>query len=230
MANREAFIKTAIKYLSQIDPGNQSVPIIEKSLREMSKSQFEAYIEMLRNGVSETPDLDKPREILPIVLRDSRTSKITIKGNFDLAKRWGHNFFERVWMIDQTSGMRYMTNVPYTIMHLPIVRQAQTLEKKIAVADSTTKLDSRTGQTSDATKGASLSSPELQTLLSQGRTAVAMELMKFRGGDDRAYRRMSKDLADSGTFYQSAYNEPTRAKSADVASIYLKAMHLDNDL
>lgn len=230
MANREAFIKTAVKYLSQIDPGNPSVAIIEQSLRSMSKSQFESYIEMLRNGVSEKPDLDKPRELLPIVLRDGRTSKITIKGNFALAEKWGHNFFEKVWMVDQASGVRYLTNQPYAIMFLPVVRQAQTLEKKIAVADGTTRLDSRTGQISDTAKGASLSSPELQTLLSQGRVAVASELMKFRGGDDKAYRKMAKDLTDTGTFYQASYNDPTRAKSADVTSIYLKAMHLDNDL
>ena len=57
-----------------------------------------------------------------------------------------------------------------------------------------------------------------------------VELMKFRGGDNIAYRTMYDSLLKTGKFRMDAYKEPTRPKSADVANIYLKASHIDNDL
>lgn len=228
--NKEAFIQSIVSDLNAIDPNNPSIKIIADSIRSMNKEQFENYIQALENGVSDTPDYSKPREFVPLVLRNDGKSKITIEGNIALAKKWGYDFFQRVWMVDPITRQQYLTNFPYMIVDAPVMRQAQTLEKKIAVADGTTRLDTRTNQISDSAKGASLSSPELQSLLSQGRKAVAIELMKFRGGDDKAYRTMASSLLETGTFYQSSYQHPTRAKSTDITNIYLKAMHLDNDL
>lgn len=59
MSNRQAFIQTAVKMLKEIDPKNKSIDIWADTVTKMTKAQFEDYIERLRNGASETPDLDK---------------------------------------------------------------------------------------------------------------------------------------------------------------------------
>lgn len=228
--NKEAFIKTAVARLNEIDPGNPSIKALEDSLRKLNSEQFEYYIACLRNGVSEQPSLDHRREILPIVVPVMSKTKISTERNMALLKKYNYEFFERIWFVDPTTKVRYLSNVPYITLELPVVRQAQTLEKKIAVSDSTTHLDDRTDQISDVSKGASFSGPELQSLLSQGYEKTALELMKYRGGDDNAFRKMTKDIVENGTFLQDSYQIQTRAKSADVAAIYLKACHFSTDL
>lgn len=230
--NRDAFIQEVVKGLSELDPGNKSIPIIAESIRKMTNEQFDQYIEALRNGVSETPDIDKPREIIPIVIPNMEKSKITMERNLDLAKKWGHEFYERVWMTDPLSGTTYLTNVPYAILELPIARQAQTLEKGLSVTGDNMKLDARTNQISSShhNKGSSFSGPELQTILSQGRMETAVELMKFRGGDIDAYNAMTQSIIETGSFNMANYTAPTRAKSSVIAKVYFNARHIATDL
>lgn len=228
--NRKAFIQVAISRLKEIDPQNESIPALEKILTEMPEKDFKLYIERLRNGVSEDPDLDKPRELLPLVLPNMKKTAITVARNIAIGKKWGHQFFERCFLTDPLTGQTVLTNLPYAVFELPVVRQAQTLEKGIAYEKDGTRLDDRTNQVSDGTKGSSFSAPEVQALLSQGQDRSVVELMKFRGGDNIAYRTMYDSLLKTGKFRMDSYKEPTRPKSADVANIYLKASHIDNDL
>lgn len=229
--NRKAFIASVAKDIEAICPGLGFAKIYTDILEKMSAKEFEAYIERLRNGISENPDLDKPRELLSIVVPNMGSKRITVENNLALAKKWGLNLFERIWITDPVTGETYLTNVPYCVMDLPICRQAQTLDAKISVAKHNRQVDERTNQPVGDSKGASLSYPELQILLSYGLKSTSSEIMKFRGGDEKAFRIMNKQLQETGTFAQKSFDDvDTRAKSSDVASIYLKAMHLDNQL
>ena len=230
MSNRQAFIQTAVKMLKEIDPKNKSIDIWADTVTKMTKAQFEDYIERLRNGASETPDLDRPRELIPLVVPTLDDNRITVKRNLAIAKKWGHNFFERCYITDSKTGQTMLTNIPYGTFLMPIVRQAQTLEKGIAYEKDGSKLDDRTNQIADHQKGSSFSAPEVQALLSQGQEKTVMEFMKFRGGDTKAYQAMYKGLLETGEFEMSSYQDTSRVKSADVAGIYLKACHIDNDI
>lgn len=225
--NKKAFLESIRNDLNAIDPGNKSIDIILKSIENMSTAQFEDYIERLRNGILDNPNLNKPRELISLVVTDMAHTKITVSKNIALAKKWGWDIAQRAWLVDPITKQRYLTNRPYVALELPVFRQAQTLEHKMAIANSDTLLDNRTGSSAKTVAGASLSGPEVQALLSQGREAAVMEMMKFRGGDDRAYREMSRSLMETGSFNMNSYNEPTRAKSSDMVNIYLKASHLD---
>lgn len=229
---KKAFLDEVRKGLSTIDPNNPSIPIIIESIEKMNKQQFENYIAALRNGVSETPDLDKPREIIPLVIPNMKPNNISIKRNIEVAKKWGHNFFERVWLTDNLSDTTYLTAIPYGVFELPVVRQAQTLEKGLSTTGSNTKLDSRTNQIAQSgkNKGSSFSAPELQTILSQGATKSAHELMKFRGGDVDAFNYMTRQIIETGHFRQDDYKGNTRPKATDVAGLYFTARHIGNDI
>lgn len=230
MGNRQAFIETAVKRLKEIDPGNPSISAWEKIVKEMPEEDFQHYLARLRNGVLENPDLNKPRELLPLVVPNMKKTNITIKRNIDIAKRHGHSFFERCYLTDPHTGQTILTNIPYAVFELPVVRQAQTLEKGVSTEGDSAKLDDRTNQIADTQKGSSFSSPEIQALLSQNQEKTVEEFMKFRGGDIRAYRAMYQSLLETGHFSMDQYQGNTRAKSADTAGIYLKACHIDNDI
>ena len=229
--NRKAFIASVVKDIEAICPGLGFSQVYGKILESMSQKQFEEYIERLRNGISDTPDLTRPRELLTLVVPNMGTKRPSVENNLALAKKWGLNLFERIWITDPVTGESYLSNIPYCVMDLPICRQAQTLDAKIGVAKHNRQVDERTNQSTGESKGASLSYPELQILLSSGLKETSMELMKFRGGDEQAFRIMNKQIQETGTFSQKTFeNIDTRAKSTDTASIYLKAMHLDNQL
>lgn len=228
--NKKAFLETIEKMLSQIDPGNPSIKILVNQIANLPQKQFEEYIKRLRNGVAEHPNLDEPRDIIPIVIPHLAKTKVNARNNIELGKKWGINFFEKIWMHDHTTDTEYLTNIPYAVLSLPIVRQAQTLEKGISYSDSDTRLDTRTGQPVKTNGGAGISGPEIHTLLSQGYRSSVIELVKFRGGDIAAYDQMSKDLMSTGEFSMNSYRENTRARSSDLVAILLKGMHLDTNL
>lgn len=228
--NKQAFIETIRSHLNQIDPGNPSIEVIVGQIDKMDDETLETYVKQLENGISDRPDLSIGRELIPLVVPPLSKTKITISRNIALLKKWGVPLMEQIWMVDPTTGVRYLTGQQYVVLNLPIVRQSQTLEKKIKVAKDNIALDDRTHQAARGSKGASLSSPELQALLSQGLEKTSLELMKFRGGDDLAYRKMVEQLTNHGHFKQDDYQLKTRAKSTDVAAIYLKACHFTTDL
>ena len=229
--NRKAFIESVRKDIEAIYPGSGYSKLYGDVLEKLTVKQFEEYIERLRNGVSETPDLTKPRELLTIVVPNMSSKRLSVENNLKLAEKWGLKLFERIWITDPITGESYLTNVPYCVMDLPICRQAQTLDAKISIAKHNRQVDERTNQPTGDSKGASLSYPELQILLSSDLKKTATELMKFRGGDEAAFRIMNKQVQETGNFSQGTFDHvDTRAKSADVVSIYLKAMHLDNEL
>lgn len=229
--NKKAFLAQVQKDIEAIYPGSGYAKLYVDILDKLPQKQFEAYIERLRNGVSDNPDLSKPRELLTIVVPPMKPNKISVENNLKLAEKWGLPLFERIWITDPITKETYLTNRPYAVIDLPICRQAQTLDAKISTAKHNRQVDERTNQPTGDSKGASLSYPELQILLSSDLKATATEMMKFRGGDEKAFRIMNKQMQETGSFKQASFEDvDTRAKSSVTASIYLKAMHLDNQL
>lgn len=229
--NRKAFIASVVRDLSMIAPGSEFIPVYKKILEEMPQKQFEAYIERLRNGVAAVPDLTQPRELLTLVVPNMGKVKLDNARNLEIAEKWGHPFFEEIWVTDPVTHQTYLTNKKYLIIDAPVSRQAQTLDHKISVAKHNRQVDDRTNQSTGESKGASLSYPEVQILLSRGLEKTTLEMMKFRGGDETAFRVMNKHLQETGKFSQALFDDvDTRAKASVTASVYLKAMHLDNQL
>jgi hypothetical protein len=70
-------------------------------------------------------------------------------------------------------------------MDLPVRRASQLLIKKISVPDDSRTVDALTGQPTGESKGAKLSYPELQVCAAMGLDNSMVELMKYRGGDNK---------------------------------------------
>ena len=98
--NRKAFIESVRKDIEAIYPGSGYSKLYGDILEKLTAKQFEEYIERLRNGVSETPDLTKPRELLTIVVPNMSSKRLSVENNLKLAEKWGLKLFERIWITD----------------------------------------------------------------------------------------------------------------------------------
>ena len=220
MANREAATKEIIKWVEEILPGGGNKEIYEQMLGQMSDKAFDDYMKKLESG----------EEVLPLTAPNLAEKRLSVERNLKIAEKIGHNFFQKLWLTDPHTGTTYLTPVPYLVVDLPLRRQAQLLNKKISIPESSDTADVLTGQATGPSKGASLSFPELQTLHAQGLEKTIEELIKFRGGDEEAYRAMNRELIDTGSVSLDSIETNSRAKSTETLSTFLKAAHIQNNL
>lgn len=219
MANREKATKEILKYIEKILPG-ENKKLYEELLSKMSDKDFAEYMAKLESG----------EETLFLVAPNLSEAKISINNNIKIAEELGHNFFERLRLTDPMTRVTYLTPVPYLVIDLPLRRQAQVLVKKISIPEDNSHVDERTAQPTGESKGSKLSLPEIQVLYAQGLDKTLEELLKFRGGDETGFRAMNKELIDKGSVSLAGLPSSGKVKSIETLSIFLKSMHINNNL
>lgn len=220
MGNRQKAMAEIIKYVEKIYPGGGNKEIYEETLGKLTDKEFDDYMSKLESG----------EETLFIVAPNLSKVRLSVERNLEVAKELGHNFFQKLWLTDPHSGTVYLTPIPYLVVDLPLRRQAQTLSKKVSIPEHSNQVDDFTGQPTGDSQGSKISFPELQTLYAQGLDKTITELIKFRGGDEEAYRLMTNEAVNKGSVSMDSIQTGTKVKSTETLSILLKSMHLDNNL
>ncbi len=221
MSNRKAATEFILKYIEKLLPGSENTAVYEKTLNEMSDSEFKRFID----------DLESGETTLSLVCPNLGKQKLSVKRNLALGKELGLEFFQRLWLTNHVTGVTYLTPLKYLVVDLPVRRQAQLLVKKISIPEDNRHVDDLTGQATGASKGSKLSFPELQMLHAQGMDASIEELIKFRGGDARAFNAMNRQIIETGDVsLDSIRGAGTKVKATDTLSTYLTAMHIGNNL
>lgn len=221
MGNREAATKAILKYVEKIVPNSPNKKMYEELLGKLSDKEFHSYMEKLRDG----------EEVLYLVVPNLANYKIDVQRNIEIAEELGHSFFEKLWLTDQLTGQQYLTPVEYFVIDIPLRRQVQLLVKKISIPDDNNHIDQLTGQPTGPSKGSKISFPELQVLFAQGLDNTIVELIKFRGGDEKAYNAMNRSIYNTGGVSLTDLEKtPTKVKAVTTLSTLLKTMHLDNTL
>lgn len=221
MANREKATKEILKYIEKILPGSPNTKMWEEQLNALSDKAFDSYMKQLESG----------EETLYLVVPNLSDYKIDVQRNIKVARELGHDFFEKLWLTDPTTGQEYLSPVKYLVVDLPLRRQVQLLVKKSSIPDDNDHIDELTGQPTGDSKGSKISFPELQVLFAQGHENVILELIKFRGGDEKAFNAMNRSIIETGgVTLESLEKVPTKVKAVTTLSTLLKAMHLDNTL
>lgn len=211
----------AVKLLSKFAGKNDSVKEIETMLGQLTDKQFDAYMQSLMVG----------EEVMPYIAPNLGDVRLSSEQNLKIAEELGHEFFERLWLTDPATGEVYLTPKKYLVVDLPLRRLQQHLIKKIAIPEDNQHFDEMTAQPTGPSKGRGVSFPELQLLYSQGLDDVIRELFKFRGGDEQAYRAMTKDALLTGMpSMNDVDGGDTQVKATESLSILLKSAHLDNNL
>jgi hypothetical protein len=220
MGNRQAATAELLLWIDKLMPGSPNRGVYETTLAKLSDEEFSAFIARL----------ESKEQILSLVAPNLDDQKLTIGNNLEVAKQLGHNFFERIWMTDPVTSICYLTVKKYLIIDLPLRRQQQLLVKKISIPVDNRHIDELSGQPTGPSKSARVSFPELQVLSAQGMDRSIEELIKFRGGDDKAFRAMNTQIIDTGGANLDSLSKfPTRVKSTVVLSTILKAMMLSNN-
>lgn len=221
MGNRKAATALAVKYIDMFMPGSPNAALIQELLDAMTDEQFHQLMEQMREG----------KVALPLYAPNLSAHKITLERNLKIYKDLGIESHEQIWITDPITGVTVLSPQRMLILRLPVRRQQQLLIKKSSIPDSNLHVDELTGQPAGPSKGSKMSFPEIQVLYAQDQNRPIEELIKFRGGDAKAYRAMTRAIIETGQASQDAIKvTPTRVKSTETFSTLLKAMHLQNTL
>jgi hypothetical protein len=141
----------------------------------MNDKQFDEFMKNLESG----------KAFLVIQLPNFKDNGSSLENNLAIADELGHDFFQRLWITGKKDTPDHMTPIESLVMDLPVRRASQLLIKKISVPDDSRTIDALTGQPTGESKGAKLSYPELQICAAMGLDNSMVELMKYRGGDNK---------------------------------------------
>lgn len=219
---RESAYKEIRLWLNKFTPKkNPWTETLIEGLKKMSDDDFVAYMKKLHSG----------EEILPIVSPISNDDlRLSTNRNFKIADELGVVLEERIWLVDPETGTRSLSPEKYLVADYMYRRQAQHLLSKIAISRDNRSTDHMTGQVTGSSKKSRLSAHEAHVIRSQRLTESNREFLKFRGGDEEAYRNLT---IAAGTGQIPSMNQidtgETRAKSTVSLSTLLKSALYDNN-
>ncbi|EKD22608.1 MAG: Virion structural protein [uncultured bacterium] len=213
-----------ISYIEKLLPKSGNREIYFELFASMSDKQFDDFMKALEDGTKR----------LAIIAPNLADSKLSINNNLAIADELGHNFFERIWMVDSNSSgdvPPYLSPLPYLIVDLPLRRQAQLLVKKVSIPENNRSIDDFTGQPTGASKGSKISYPEIQILSAINLEESLVELLKVRGGDLGSFDAANDSISKTGGFSLKAIEHlGTGVISTQTLHTLLTAMHLKNSL
>lgn len=220
--NRKAAEAELLSCISQILPNSENEKIYQDILKGMPDNEFDQWIADLESGARQ----------LALIAPELVEPSLSVERNLDLAEKWGHKFFERIWMDSQNGSPSYLSNEPYLVVDLPLKRQAQFLIKKISIPEDNRSIDTFTGQPTGKSKGSKISWPELQILAALGGfDETIAEFFKFRGGDLQGFNAMNNMIANTGGVSLNAIGSlGTKVKAVQSLSTLLTSMHLTNSI
>lgn len=209
-----------LKGVTLIDPSGTNTKLLAGMLQKLSNQEFFNLIDTYRNK------LDYPPIVAPNL---DKNVKISVDNNLKIAKAFGVDFFQQVWITDRMSGIKYLSPQKYLIVDLPVRRQIQTREAKMSVPVSRKIVDDLTNQVTGPSAPSSQSQPETLVKVSKGQIRSAEEQLKVRGGDLKALNYADQQMYATGGFSLDVVAQlPSRAKAADTLNTFLLGMHYDN--
>lgn len=208
--------------LEDILPGSQNTQIYADIFHVMSDEDFDKWIKKLI--AKET--------YIAIIAPEKVGPQLSVANNLNVAKKWGHEFFERIWMDPKNGAPAFLSNDKYLVVDFPFKRQAQFLVKKISIPEDNRSIDNLTGQPTGKSKGSKISWPEVQIMAALGGfDNTIVEFIKFRGGDLQGFNAMNHSIHTTGGVTLSSIGVlGTRVKSVQSLSTLLTSMHLTNTL
>ena len=209
-----------ISMLEKLQKGNKNIKIYEKHFEALSDEAFSELMDKLASG----------EVTLPFYSANLVDNDVEIANSLKVAKELNIDFFQRIWMIDNVTGVRYLTPEKYLILDLPIRRQSQHVTKGKSVADSQQFVDSYTGQPAGVSRTSRLSLPEILTLQSVGLNDTLEELITVRGGAQQSYRYAKRTTIDTGKYsLKDTHELNDRPTSITTLNSFLEGMHYSSN-
>lgn len=216
---RKAAEERILKTMTTLDPSGTNTTRYQEQFNKWSDTQFESFMQ----GI-------KAKHIKLVLYVPNMTINLKMKDIFQAADDIGLELFEHIRLWDSVTKRYYLTPQKYPVLQLPVRRLKQTLMSKISVPENDAKIDTLSGQVVKPDKGSSISSVEMQTILSKGLTISATEFIKVRGGDLHSYADFKGQLQETGAASMNALDEDSRARSSVIFGVYLRSAHIDNNV
>lgn len=217
--NRAAFISTILEGIEAIIPNSPNTEMYKTMLENMTDDEIDQFV----------MDLKERKKRLSIIVPNNAKYKLNVQRNLDLAKKWGHAFYERIYMNPGNGLPKYLTPKKYLVMMLPLKRQAQHLVKKISIPEDNKVIDDLSGQPTGPSKGSKISYPETQILTALNLDKTLLEFLKYRGGDIKGFDAMNTSISRTGgVSLKSIEKLGTKPKSTITLATLLTGMHLEN--
>ena len=210
-----------INFVESILPGGGNKEMYTSLFERMSDKEFKEYMEVI-----------KKRGYLDIVVPNLSKVKLNTARNIAIGKKYGHEFFERVWIKHSDPNKpSYLSNEKYMIVHFQVKRQSQHSIKGISTSEDNKRLDQLTGQPTGDSRAAKVSYPEAQLINGMNLPVSLVELEKMRGGDIGMFNAMKSSLSTTGKVSMAAIaDRATGVESTRNLNIFLTCAHLKNNL
>lgn len=208
-------------FVESILPGGGNKEMYEKLFAAMNEKDFKSYMDNVAT-----------RGYLDIIVPTLTAQKLSTERNIAIARKLGHEFFERVWRKETDPDKpSHLSDVKYMIIKLPIRRQAQHSVKGISTADDNKRLDQISGQPTGDSKAARISYPEAQLLNGMNFPVSLVELLKARGGDIGMFNAMKSMASKTGAVSMASIaDRATGVESTKSLHTFLTCAHLRNTL
>lgn len=207
----EAFI---FKFLDLVDPSGINTKAARASIPGLSDENFVR----LRDGI-------------PIYNPAGSKVQIDHMRNIEICRAMGLELNQRLYFTEPKTGLFHRTRWPHIVVPLPVRRQTQMREKKIAVAKNDKVRDKLSGQVVGPSKASGVSFPESYIMFSDGLDCSLEEFLHARGGNDVLQRAFYQSIRLTGQGHIHITGaERTSSKSTRTWSAYYKAMGIGNNI
>lgn len=221
MASRKETEDFIIKYINKIIPDGINKKNYEEFFSGMTNSEFAKFID----------DLETGQRYLPIIVPNFSKTKLKVERNLEVAKELGFSFFKRIWVEGKNGLPPYLLPIEHMVIDLPCRRASQLLIKKRKIPDNTKSIDTMTGQPTGDSKGATLTLPELYLVSAMGLDNCAIELMKYRGGDNKGIVAFNAFLSNNGSVsLKNLKQYSSGVESTNTLRTLLTCMMIKNNL
>ena len=221
MGDRKAAEEELLHFIELFSPGTTNVDVYRDRLSKMNDTQFAQFI----------GDLQEKRETLALFIPNLQSKVFTTEHFLKCAEAINHDFFQYLYLTEPDSGQLVKTPIKHMVITEPVRRQVQMLQKKTSIPENNRVVDERSGQAAHESKGSSISYPELQALNARGFSSAILELIKARGGDEKAYNHINRQIIETGRADLSQLDElGSSVASKDTLKVLLTGMHLRNSL
>lgn len=219
--NRQAAETLLYSLLDEIEGGHSNSDLYRNLFAGMSDTEFDTFVTSVESG----------KITIAIIVPNSGSFVLDTERSMKVGEKLGVKFFNHLILTDPLTGEVSKTLKEYLVVHLPVRRQSQHLIKKQSIPKSAKVIDHLSGQVTGESKGARVSLPELLVMESKNLTDNIIELIKVRGGDDKAYAAMVESIEKTGGFsIKPILDLNSKPTSTETLRAYLLAGHLDNTI
>lgn len=216
---KAAVIKHICSIMDIMDPSGLNSKRYHNMLDHMSAAEFDKWMHYVKEGKWQIH-----------ITAPNITNNLSTTNLLKAADAAKCKLFHKLWMTDDATGQKYLTDSEFLVLNLPIRRQQQFLDEKMSVPDNDRKIDGMTGQVTGDSRSSSITNPEINILAARGLDATLKELVNVRGGNIAAYSEFRRQAEEGGSITLESLNTGSVSRVAMTGQVLLASAMIDSNM